>query len=76
MDEKINELLAEILRIKCENITDNLTMKDLDIWDSLKHMELIAAIEQELKIELSSDEIVSMQNVKEIKRILKTKNLY
>jgi len=51
-------------------ITDNLSMKDTDVWDSLKHMELIVSIEQEFKIELTFDEIVAMQNVGEIKRIV------
>ena len=70
MDNRINKLLAEIFRIQSKEITDNFSMKDSDVWDSLKHMELIVSIEQEFEIELSLDEIVAMQNVGEIKRIV------
>ena len=70
MDNRINKLLTELFRMQSGEITDNLSMKDTDVWDSLKHMELIVSIEQEFKIELSFDEIVAMQNVGEIKRIV------
>jgi acyl carrier protein len=70
MDNRINKLLTELFRVQSGEITDNLSMKDTDIWDSLKHMELIVSIEQEFKIELTFDEIVGMQNVGEIKRIV------
>ena len=70
MDNQINKLLTELFRIQSGEITDNLSMKDIDVWDSLKHMELIVSIEQEFKIELTFDEIVAMQNVGEIKRIV------
>jgi len=56
--------------MQSNEITDNLAMKKLDVWDSLKHMEVVVAIEQEFKIELTFDEIVAMQNVGEIKRIV------
>ena len=70
MDNRINKLVTELFRIQSGEITDNLSMKDTDVWDSLKHMELIVSIEQEFKIELTFDEIVAMQNVGEIKRIV------
>lgn len=73
MDDKIYKLLAELLRMKSEELTDALSMETADVWDSLKHMEVIVAIEQEFKIELTFDEIVAMKNVGEIKRILKEK---
>jgi acyl carrier protein len=75
MDEKLIVLMADIFRIRKEEVTDSLAMKDVATWDSLKHMELIVSIEHAFGIELSFDEIVAMQNVKEIKRILKERGL-
>ena len=65
---KLESLLAEILQVP---ITDDLAMKDLDIWDSLKHVELVISIERAFDIELTFDEIVAMQNVREIRRVLR-----
>ena len=71
MNEKIEVLLAEVLQIPAATITDDLAMTDLDIWDSLKHMELIMTLEQNFGLQLSFDEIVRMRSVGEIKRVLK-----
>jgi acyl carrier protein len=73
VNEKIEVLLAEVLQIPAAAITDDLAMTDLDIWDSLKHMELIMALEQSFGLQLNFDEIVRMRSVGEIKRVLKAR---
>ena len=45
-------------------------MSDLANWDSLSHMGLIVAIEDEFKIELSGDEIAEMITFDEIRNIV------
>jgi len=45
-------------------------MADVDAWDSLKHMELVVALETMFDIQLTFDEIVAMRSVREIKRVL------
>lgn len=70
----IEEVLAEVLQIPASTISDNLSMKDTDAWDSLKHMELIVSLEQRFKIELSFDDIIAMQSVSDIKRVLRERS--
>lgn len=67
----VENLLSEVLQIPVSTITEDLAMKDVDAWDSLKHMELIVSLEQSFGIELAFDEIVAMQSVGEIKRVLR-----
>ena len=75
MQQKLAELMSELFGIERGEIKDGLSMKDMDVWDSLKHMELIVSIEQVFGIELTFDEIVAMQTLKEIKRILREKGV-
>ncbi|MCA1632230.1 MAG: acyl carrier protein [Acidobacteria bacterium] len=70
MDEKVESLLAEVLQIPASKISDDLSMQDVEVWDSLKHMELVVALEERFGIELTLDEIVAMRSVREIKRVL------
>lgn len=70
---KIENLLAEILQIPVARITDDLAMRDVETWDSLKHMELIMLLEETFDIELTFSEIVAMQSMGEIKRVLMRK---
>jgi len=71
--QEIETLMADLFDIKTEDVTDSLTMANTDGWDSLKHMELIVSIEHTFGVELTFDEIVAMQTLKDIKKILKEK---
>jgi acyl carrier protein len=71
----LEQLLADVLQIPIEKVSAELAMQDLDVWDSLKHMELIATLEQQLNIQLSFDEIVAMRSVGDIKRVLNDKGV-
>ena len=75
LDGAIDILLANLLQIPTAGITEDLAMKDVDAWDSLKHMELIVSLEQNFGVELTFEEIVAMQNVSEIKRVLKQRRM-
>ena len=75
MDESIERLVAEVLQIPAATITNDLAMKDLDAWDSLKHMELVISLEQSFGFQLTFDEIIRMQSVGEIKRVLREREL-
>ena len=75
MAKNLEQLLAELLQIPVTNVTADLAMQDLDVWDSLKHMELIATLEQQFDLQLNFDEIVAMRSVGDIKRILSSKGV-
>ena len=65
--EKLNTILCDVFRLKKDELKDELTMKDIKIWDSLTHMDLITSIEAGLNIQLTMDDIMSMKDIKTIK---------
>ncbi|HET6854502.1 MAG TPA: acyl carrier protein [Pyrinomonadaceae bacterium] len=71
----MEQLLADVLQIPVAEVTDQLAMTDLDVWDSLKHIELIASLEEQLNVQLSFDDIVAMRSVGDIKRVLSSKGV-
>jgi acyl carrier protein len=73
VNDKVKILLAEVLQMPLEKISDDLAMNDVEVWDSLKHMELIGSMEQAFGIEFTFEEIVTMKSVPEIRRVLKEK---
>lgn len=58
--EKLNSIIANNFKISIEKSLENLSMGDLPNWDSLTHMGLIIAIEDEFRIEISGDDIAEM----------------
>jgi acyl carrier protein len=75
MKQKIEILMADLFNLNSKDITDSLAMANTDGWDSLKHMELIVSIEETFGVELTIEEIVAMQTLKDIKKILKEKSI-
>ena len=74
MEEKLRALMADLLQLKPEQITDALAMRETETWDSLKHMEVIVTIEKTFNLELTFDEIVAMRTFGEIKRIVASRS--
>ena len=75
MEERLTTLMADLLELKREDVTDTLTLKETEGWDSLKHMEFIVSVEQAFDVELAFDEIIAMQTVADVKTVLKGKGV-
>ncbi|NHK31559.1 MAG: acyl carrier protein [Asgard group archaeon] len=69
--EKTYEIVNKVLLIDKEKITDELTMKDVEEWDSMAHLMIVSEIEQTFEIILEDDDITSMTSVGNIFSILK-----
>ena len=54
-------------------ISDDLTAKDIDGWDSLTHMLLIVEIESLFSIKFKLKDLNKMKNVGEMIKIIQTK---
>lgn len=59
-EEKLKELISEVLDIEESAVTGDLTSDMAETWDSLAHLRLVTAIEQEFGISLTMEEINSM----------------
>ncbi len=75
MNDKLNTLMADLLRMDSSQVNDELTMAESDVWDSLKHMELIVTLEDEFDLELSPEDIINMMSVKAIREVLERKGI-
>ena len=69
--ERLNNILAKTFRISLSEAEKDLAMSDVAGWDSLTHMDLIVAIEQELNIQLSGDDIADMLSFEAIRQTVK-----
>lgn len=72
-EDKINDIIKNILKVNNEDVLKDLGIYDVDNWDSLTHMSLIVEIEDNFNIELSGDEISEMISFGKIREILNSK---
>ena len=73
MINKLMEIFSTVLKIDEKSIVDSSSPDNLESWDSLRHIHLVAALEEAFDIEFTDDEIVEMLNFKIISLILEQK---
>lgn len=73
--EKYSEIFKASLNIKADKFNENLKYNEIDEWDSIGHMALMAALEEEYKITLETDDIVDFSSYKKGIEILKKYNI-
>lgn len=64
--ERLNEVFQDVFDDDELTVNDETTAADVDGWDSLCHITLLAAIEEEFDIEFSMGMTVKMKNVGEM----------
>jgi acyl carrier protein len=66
----LKETMATILKIKSVEITDISSMDTIKSWDSLSHMNLILAIEDEFQVSIGDEDVANATSYMLIKTIL------
>lgn len=67
---KLNEVFCDVFDDDGITVTDATTADDIEEWDSLEHINLLAAVEQEFGIKFDLGQVVSMKNVGEMADII------
>ena len=69
--KKYSEIFKEALNIDDKKLSKNLKYNDIEEWDSIAHMTLVSALEEEYKINFETDDIVDFSSFKKGIEILK-----
>ena len=63
MENKFLDIVASILRVNREEINMDLKKDDLQSWDSLAHIALVAELEEELNIEIPIEDVPNINSL-------------
>ncbi len=63
MEEKVKEVMAGVFGISSSIITSDDSVNTIAEWDSLNHINLIVALEQEFNIEFEEQQIPELNNI-------------
>ncbi len=73
VSERVQEIAADIFNLPKEKITPTCSPKEIKVWDSLQHVNLVLALEQEFGLEFEPDEIQQMKSIEKIAGLVKQK---
>jgi len=72
MDERLKQILSEILEIDESQINDDFGPGDTPSWDSMNNLRLVTAIEEEFQIQLTMSDIKKMSSYAKISEVIAT----
>ena len=61
---KIKQVMSAVFEIPVESITDYASSDNIENWDSLRHLNLILALEEEFGVSIPDDEVGNLVNFK------------
>ena len=69
--DKDDEDAFDLIDFDWDELDEETTADDIDDWDSLNHITLMAAVEDEFGIRFTMGEVSGMKNVGEMAQIIK-----
>jgi acyl carrier protein len=68
--QQLKEVLARVFNVDVSSLTEDASPDTIENWDSLRHMSLVLALEEEFGVELTDDQAVEILSYKLIKIVL------
>lgn len=72
-DSQVKQVMADVLGLSPEAVGESTRSDQIASWDSLNHIRLVLALEQEFQVAFEIGEIESMVSYADIMRVLQHK---
>ncbi len=72
---QLYNLIGKVLGVDSATLTDESNAQNTPKWDSLRHIEVVFAIENAFHVRFTMPEIASLRQLGDIRRLLMTKNV-
>lgn len=66
MESRIKEIIARVLNVDLDCITDELSSGDIPEWDSVGNLAIISTLEQDLGVEFPLEDLFDLTSVRSI----------
>ena len=71
--ERVRVITADVLKLPASQITAQTSPENVEGWDSVQHLNLILALEQDFSVQFEPEEIDQMSSVERILTVLQSK---
>jgi acyl carrier protein len=68
--EQIEKIMAVVFEVNVNSIDENTSADTIETWDSLRHMNLILALEEEFNVSIPDEEVGNLMNFKLIELVI------
>ena len=72
---RLYQVVGNVLKVDPETLSDEANAETIASWDSLRHIEVIFAVESAFHTRFTMPEIASLRNLGDIRRLLENKGV-
>lgn len=69
-EQRLRDVMSAVLRVPASDISSSSSMDTIETWDSLAHMNLVLAIEEEFGVSIPDDEAANVTSYQLLKLVL------
>jgi acyl carrier protein len=69
-ENSLKDIMATVLGIAADSINDDTSMDTVEAWDSIKHMNLVLAIEEEFGVGIPDEDVANITSYPLIRLVL------
>ena len=73
MENNLKEVLSAVLEVSISELDENSSPATIANWDSLRHMNLIVALEEEFGVQFDDEDMLNLLNYKLLRLTLEEK---
>ncbi|MCU0359124.1 MAG: acyl carrier protein [Bacteroidia bacterium] len=63
-NSRIKQVMSAVFEVPLDSINENSSTDNLENWDSLRHLNLILALEEEFGVSIPDEEVGNLVNFK------------
>lgn len=69
-DATLKQVLAAVFSVPADSITDDSSMDTIESWDSIKHMNLVLALEEEFGVTIPDEDAANITSYRLVRLVL------
>ncbi len=70
INERLKQLMSTVFEVPTDEITETSSTDNVESWDSLRHLNLILALEEEFQVVIPDEEVGNLVNFKLIELVI------
>lgn len=70
LQQRVIRIVSSIMAVPVESLSLDSSADTIESWDSMQHMSLVLALEQEFGVSFDDDQVLDMLSVRRIAEIL------
>lgn len=74
-ESRLKTIISKVFNVNYDKLSDDSSPENISNWDSLSHLMLIAALEDNFQIKFTTEEVITIRNIRDIKDILQKKEI-